>query len=95
MTPSQSLVYGTAYNVSVASKDLAGTASWTFSTLLVGSILGVLVDGVDDPLAGILVHLSNGETATTDAQGNFAFEQVIVGNYALTVDMYGYESRST
>ncbi|NLX46793.1 MAG: hypothetical protein GXY70_01275, partial [Euryarchaeota archaeon] len=97
LTLSGRLAYGTAYNVTVTGKDLAGnvmTVNWTFSTMSVGSIQGVLVDGDGDPLAGISVHLSGGDIATTDSQGNFAFDQVIAGNYTLTVDADGYEPMS-
>ncbi len=83
LTLSGRLAYGTTYHVTVTGKDLARNAmaaSWTFSTMSVGSIQGVLVDGDGDPLARCWVHLSNGDTATTDSQGNFAFDQVIVGN---------------
>jgi parallel beta-helix repeat protein len=94
LTLSQRLAYGTAYNVTVTGKDLAGnpmTVSWTFSTLSVGNVQGKLVDEDGDPMEGIEVRLSNGDTVTTDSQGNFLFEQVGVGNYTLTVEADGYE----
>jgi len=94
LTLSGRLAYGTTYNVTASGKDLAGntmTTNWTFSTLSVGSIVGVLLDDKGDPMAEILVQLSGGDSATTDSQGNFRFDQLLVGNYTLTVEVEGYE----
>jgi len=97
LTLSGRLAYGTTYNVTASGKDLAGNSmeiNWTFSTLAVGSIQGVLLDGNGDPMAGIVVQIIGGENTTTDAQGSFRFDQIIVGNYTLTVEANGYEPLS-
>ena len=89
-----SLTYNQTYTVNVTGHDLAGNVvrtSWTFSTLKVGDITGVLLDKSGNALANTTVRLSNGMTVVTDANGTFLFEDVPTGEYELTVDGDGYE----
>lgn len=90
------LEYNTDYTVSVIGKDLAGNAvakTWTFSTMVgVGNIGGRIVDSDGNALVNVTVTLSNGMTATTDVNGNFAFDNVTAGTYDLTVSKDGYQT---
>jgi uncharacterized membrane protein len=46
------------------------------------------------PLSGATVSLSNGMSATTDAEGNYSFADVAPGSYTITVVKDGYQNRT-
>lgn len=93
-TPDSLLAYDTQYTVAVNGKDLAGNSMesmWQFTTLKdEGTIVGVIRDIDGDPVDGAKVKLSNGMTATTDAEGYFILEHVPSGNYTLSAVKDGY-----
>jgi hypothetical protein len=77
--------------------------SWTFTTADVGTISGIITDPGGNPVANATVSLvqisgsapSNSEglyahSTLTDVGGNYAFYDVMVGNYTLTVTKDGY-----
>jgi hypothetical protein len=87
------LKYNTEYTVTVVGKDLAGNAverSWTFSTIEVGKLEGIVVDEDGNVLANATVTLNNNATTMTDANGRFVFENVTSGSYTLTIEKDGY-----
>lgn len=78
----------------VAGNDLSGTTSWTFTTPTnKETISGVVRDSDGYLIASATVLLSNGEIATTDADGDFELKEVPSGTYALTVSRDGCEIR--
>ena len=85
------------YAVTVKGQDLVGNeveGSWTFHTVETGYISGTLIDENGDALTFVTVALSNGWTTTTDASGDFSFENVTSGSYSITVVEDGYETRT-
>jgi hypothetical protein len=54
------------------------------------SISGRVVDGLGDPLPGIVLAASGAGATTTDANGGYMFEGLIPGTYTLTVSTAGY-----
>ena len=95
-TPSSTLIYATTYHVTVTGKDVAGNeltgTMWNFTTETAGTILGVAQDSSGNPIANATVTLSNGMTTTTDANGNFVFDNVTAGTYNVTISKDGYQT---
>ena len=95
-TPSSMLIYATTYHVTVTGKDVAGNeltgTMWNFTTETAGTILGVAQDSSGNPIANATVTLSNGMTTTTDANGNFVFDNVTAGTYNVTITKDGYQT---
>lgn len=60
------------------------------SSIVTGDIEGALTDEDGNVMANVTVSLSNGMNTTTDAYGRFWFNDVVVGNYTLTVNVDGY-----
>ena len=63
-----------------------------------GSITGIVTDASGAAIAGAAVKLDNPETglsraASTNAQGEYLFADLAVGQYAVTVTQTGFESR--
>ena len=56
-----------------------------------GVICGIIKDEGGSPIAGATVELSDGRTATTDANGHFEFDEIASGTYTLTVTKDGYK----
>ena len=69
--------------VLIAVSSMGASASGTTGTT--GSIVGQVEDPKGDPIANFTVTLSNGMTATTSANGRFAFAYVPAGNYTLSL----------
>ena len=84
------------YTVTVKGKDLAGNPVekiWTFSTIrTTGGISGTIKDPEGSPIAAATITLSNGNTTSTDADGNFSFVGISPGLYDLSVNKAGYEN---
>ena len=59
----------------------------------VGSMVGQVVDGTDDPVAGALVSV-NGQTITTGFSGLFRFANLPAGAYLATATASGFPSQS-
>ena len=99
-TPSQNLSYDTKYSVNITGSDLAGNLmdeyAWSFTTTDTGTISGRVTDKDGHPVAGATVTLETGESATTDANGQFEI-QAHAGDHNLTISKDGYdtETRST
>ncbi|HEY3420632.1 MAG TPA: right-handed parallel beta-helix repeat-containing protein [Methanomassiliicoccales archaeon] len=96
-TPSSALAYNTTYTVTVSGKDLSGkelaTVSWSFTTMKdEGKITCTLKDASGKAVAGAKVTLSNGMSATTDANGYFELKNVTSGSYTLTISKDGYKT---
>jgi parallel beta-helix repeat protein len=92
-TPASPLAYATEYAITVSGQDLAGNVvsdEWSFKTSTLGSITGTVRDAGGKALAYAKVTLSNGLTTTTDADGKFVFEDVVAGDYSMTVSKDGY-----
>lgn len=53
------------------------------------SLSGVITDVNGNPVAGATVTLDTGETTTTDANGQYSFENVPAGNHTITVEKDG------
>jgi hypothetical protein len=95
--PSSALAYDTTYSVNVSGKDLAGnplgTTTWTFTTLKnEGAISGTILDASDNPVANVMVSLSNGMTTTTNSTGGFSLSNVPSGSYNVTFSKEGYNT---
>jgi hypothetical protein len=60
------------------------------ATKTTGVIRGVVVDQAIAPVAGVLVSLSGGGNATTNADGAFGFEGLEPGTYFLTAHKPGF-----
>jgi len=84
------------YAVTVRGKDLAGNPvekTWMFSTIrTTGGISGTIKNAEGSPIAAATITLSNGNTTSTDADGNFSFDGLSPGSYNLTVNKAGYEN---
>ena len=88
------LDYNTDYAVRVVGQDLAGNEleiSWTFKTMEVGSVNGMLVDKNGNLLYNATVHLGSSMMTTTDAFGRFYFKNVSAGTYILSAVKEGYD----
>ena len=108
LVPVSTLIGNTTYGVAVSGADLAGNqlsgTSWTFTTSVVGTVSGTIVDGAGKPIANATVDLTgisiSGEDATnasgrkqtalTDANGQYSFYDVMLGTYTLTSGKTGY-----
>lgn len=88
------LEYNGEYTVTVHGKDKAGNVvehSWTFNTTKVGNVEGYVVDDEGNVLVNALINLSNGMSTFTDSSGFFCFENVVLGDYSLTVTIESYQ----
>ena len=54
--------------------------------------MGVAQDSSGNPIANATVTLSNGMTTTTDANGNFVFDNMTAGTYNVTITKDGYQT---
>lgn len=91
-TPSSALASNTSFTVTISGRDPAGNAvsyEWSFITTNNGVIEGVIKDSNGNPIVNATVTLSNGMNATTDSNGHFVFNDVVAGNYNLTVTKDG------
>lgn len=52
-------------------------------------VTGLLVNEQETPVAGQLLYLTNGATATTLSQGNFTFSNILKGDYELKAEIGG------
>jgi parallel beta-helix repeat protein len=96
-TPSSTLAFNTAYSVTVSGMDAKGksftSAKWTFTTLKdEGVIASTLKDAGGNAIANATVTLSNGMTASSDANGHFEFDNVTSGSYTMTISKAGYQT---
>ncbi len=107
--PGTSLAYGTTYTVNLTASgitDIAGNLmaadmTRTFTTQAQpqtpsGSLRGRVLDGSGAGIEGATVSLQGTSlTATTDANGNYAFASVPAGSYTIQASKEGYQSGST
>jgi len=86
VTPSMS---GTTFSPASRSVTVAdgNVANVNFVTGF--SIVGRIIDTAGAALAGRTVSLNTGETAVTNATGNFTFNNIVAGTYTLTPDTSG------
>ena len=88
----------TTYQLRVNGKDLAGNAMEEFrfnftTTDGMAVFNGHIQDDQGDPIPGVLVECSNGDTATTDTNGDFQFT-LAPGTYSFDATKEGYEALS-
>jgi len=57
---------------------------------LTGFVRHAAIDNEAEPIAGAVVSLSTGETATTDAEGRYTFTHVAAGDVTVTASAAGY-----
>jgi hypothetical protein len=93
-TPSTSLSYGHTYTIQVDGRDLAGNAMtsllWEFTTYPnTGTVTGKVLNDINAPLQGALVSLENGQTTTTDRDGEFSIT-ASSGVHTVTISNQGY-----
>lgn len=97
-TPSTRLTGNSEYTITVSGKDLAGnalsTTTWSFGTASVGSIFGSVTDTNNHPASHVSMTLSSASLSSTfsttaDANGKYAFDDIAVGQYSLTVTRDG------
>lgn len=89
------LEYNSAYMITVSGKDLAGNPVeflWTFYTIEVGDVSGILIGQDGSPIEGAIVRLSNGMSTVTDTDGKFLFRDVLLGDYSLDISVDGYDN---
>ncbi|GEM_PF-2854051 len=95
-TPSGPLAYYTTYKVSVSGSDLAGNfmaSEVEFTTTRNEcSIIGTVRDANGNAIAGAVVELDNGMTATTDKDGCFEIAGIPSGPYVLSITKEGYRT---
>ncbi|MCK4266887.1 MAG: carboxypeptidase regulatory-like domain-containing protein, partial [Thermoplasmata archaeon] len=95
------------YNVTIDASDIVdllgnhmvNDKTWTFTTRSAeptetGSIEGSVVDENGDPVIGATVTIE-GYSTTTDANGDYSFTDVPVGDYTVRVEKSGYETTTT
>ncbi len=75
-TPAEPFPYNATYDVEVTGRDLAGNSMtpllWQFRIQPnLGTVSGKVLDELNAPIQGALVSLENGQTATTDRDGEF------------------------
>ena len=58
------------------------------------TIKGKIINDNAEALLGASVILSNTKGTTTDVDGNYSFENVLVGDYSITVTYIGFESQT-
>ena len=96
--PSTTLIGDKEYTVTVNGMDLAGnhltTTTWTFTTADVGTISGMVVDANGNAVANATVILGS-NTTTTNANGQYAFYDVPLGNYTIFASKVGYRLSSS
>ena len=96
--PSMALIGDKEYTVIVTGMDLAGnhltTTTWTFTTADVGTISGMVVDANGNAVANATVILGS-NTTTTNANGQYAFYDVPLGNYTIFASKVGYRLSSS
>ena len=93
-TPGASLAYGTLYTVSIAGTDLAGgplagTTSWTFTTI--AHVIGIVKDANGNPIANATVNMTGvgfAKEVKTGSDGSFGID-VPTGVYNLTISAPG------
>ncbi|MGD0817971.1 MAG: leucine-rich repeat protein, partial [Methanomassiliicoccales archaeon] len=106
--PASTLLGNNSYTVNLVGTDLAGNAlamtTWTFTTADVGTISGTIMDTGGIPVANATVTLTNmtssmsdgiARITETDAVGNYAFYDIALGDYTLTVTKDGYNSTTS
>ncbi len=95
--PSMALIGDKEYTVTVTGMDLAGNhltkTTWKFTTADVGTISGMVVDTNGNAVANATVILGS-STTTTNANGQYAFYNVPIGNYTLFATKNGYQLSS-
>src|SRR5688572_8059243 len=74
---------------------LMGTSSAAIAQVLYGSIVGVVKDPQGGNVPGATVTIVNKDTnltreATTDAEGNYTFNNVQAGRYDVKVTLQGF-----
>jgi parallel beta-helix repeat protein len=87
------LLFNSTYLVIITGTDLAGNEmvkTSTFKTVMAGSIEGVVVDDEGDPIANVLISLSNNRTALTDSNGHFLIANITHGSYNGTATVNGH-----
>jgi hypothetical protein len=55
-----------------------------------GNLQGMVWNAEDQPLANATVRIQNGPHATTNANGEYAFQNILASDYAVTVSAHGY-----
>jgi len=90
----------TTYKWQVSCRNAAGatpSTSWTFTTIGVGTIGGIVTDNYDGaPLEGVTVSTDDMlYSATTLADGTYSITGVIEGDYNLTAELDLYISQTT
>jgi hypothetical protein len=66
-----------------------------FKVVGLTGITGKVSNSVGAVISGAQVQLSNGQTTTTDANGNYSFLGLQAGSYTVTASAAGYSSSST
>jgi C1A family cysteine protease len=92
LNPSNDFQYGSTYTLEIFGKDCSGNqveAEWSFSTIALGIISGIVLDDDDQPIANALVSLNTGESTTTNSEGHFVLEAP-PGSYTITITKEGY-----
>ncbi|NYT11262.1 MAG: hypothetical protein GKC03_01765 [Methanomassiliicoccales archaeon] len=92
LNPSNGFQYGSTYTLAVFGKDISGNQvqeEWSFSTIALGIISGIVLDDDDQPIANALVSLDTGESTTTNSEGHFILEAP-PGSYTITITKDGY-----
>lgn len=82
------------HTVEVRAFDRAGNYNdmTTIFNVDIVALSGTIKDASRNAIANATVTLSNGMTATTDANGVFSFCNVTTGSYNLTVSKAGYQT---
>jgi C1A family cysteine protease len=95
LNPSNGLQYGSTYTLNVIGKDKSGNQvemEWSFRTISIGIISGIVLDDDGQPIADALVSLDTGESTTTDSEGRFVLEAP-PGSYTITIAKEGYAGK--
>ena len=73
-------------------KNINGTVVESFTLTAPGVIQTIIgtVQGANGAIAGATVSTDNGQTATTDATGNYVLTHVLTGQRTVTADASGY-----
>jgi len=92
--PAGALPYSHTYTVQVDGRDLAGNHMtaliWQFTTRPnTGVVTGKVVNELDAPIQGALVHLENGPSTYTNGYGYFSITAPS-GNHTLVITYAGY-----
>lgn len=62
-----------------------GVADFEVRDIVPVAVSGRVVDGEGDPIAGVTVTVDGTQTTTTDADGNYLFDEVAVGPHTVVV----------